>query len=108
VKFVRPGPDPDGCASNRRRVARAQAEMQRAPKPPAIATARMRRLAQQIHTLGPRPLYEPLKELQAGAPLEERLERYAALSEMAPFIRALGGDRLPVARLAARRKGPAP
>jgi hypothetical protein len=34
-----------------------------------------------------------LLELQAGAPLEERLEAYARLD--GDFIRALGGDRLP-------------
>jgi hypothetical protein len=38
-------------------------------------------------------LYELLRELEAGAPPHERLEKYAALPS--DFIRELGGDRLP-------------
>jgi hypothetical protein len=53
-------------------------------------------LARKIRRLGERPLYELLLELSSGAPLHERLERYAALP--ADFIAALGGDRLPPLR----------
>jgi hypothetical protein len=72
--------------------------LKQAPVPPE----RMRRLARRLHGLGPRPLYEFLVELDAGAPLLERLEKYAALD--GDFIRTLNGDHLPVVRLAARRK----
>ena len=58
-----------------------------------IPRERLRQLARRIHALGPRPLYELLRDLEAGAPLHERLERYAALP--ADFIKALDGDRLP-------------
>jgi hypothetical protein len=58
-----------------------------------LAPERLAYLAGRIHALGPRPLCELFHELQAGAPLHERLERYAALP--ADFIKALGGDRLP-------------
>jgi hypothetical protein len=68
----------------------------------SLPRERLAHLARRIHTLGPRPLYELLREREAGAPLHERLEKYAALP--ADFIRELGGDRLPVVRLAARRK----
>jgi hypothetical protein len=54
--------------------------------------ARLRRLAAQIHALGPRPLFELFCELDAGADFASRAERYAALP--VDFIRALGGDRL--------------
>ena len=66
----------------------------RAHKP--IPRERLRHLARRIHSLGPRPLYELLAELETGADLGERLERYAALP--ADFIRAFGGDVLPIAR----------
>lgn len=64
-----------------------------------IPHQRLRLLAAKIHRLGPRPLYELLVELQAGAPLVPRLERYAELP--ADFIRSHGGDRLPEPRLVA-------
>jgi len=53
---------------------------------------RLQRLAAQIHTLGPRPLYELLRELDAGAELRPTLERYARLAPLADFIAANGGD----------------
>jgi hypothetical protein len=53
---------------------------------------RLRRLAAQIHVLGPRPLLELLLELDRGAPLMATLERYARLP--AEFIHAFGGDSL--------------
>ena len=59
---------------------------------PANLDARLRHLAAQIYALGPRPLYELLRELDAGAPLRPRLEAYARLQ--ASFIRANNGDEL--------------
>jgi hypothetical protein len=67
----------------------------------AVKRARLRYLAKKIHKLGERPLYELLLELSSGAPLHERLERYAALP--ADFIVALGGDRLPPLRIVKER-----
>jgi hypothetical protein len=58
--------------------------------------ARLRRLAGRLHALGERPLYELLVELDNGAQLWPRLERYAALNP--EFIHALDGDRLPQLR----------
>jgi hypothetical protein len=57
-----------------------------------ITDARLRLLAEQIHRLGPRPLYEFLKELFAGADLGSRLEAYARIAPLAPFIAELNGD----------------
>jgi hypothetical protein len=59
-----------------------------------IADIRLRRLAAQIHGLGARPLYELLLELDAGADLQDAVERYAALDRYRGFIAALDGDRL--------------
>ena len=53
--------------------------------------------------LGPRPLYEFLGEVLAGADLLARLERYAALD--ADFIAALDGDRLHSPRLIVGGRG---
>jgi hypothetical protein len=47
--------------------------------------------------LGERPLYEFLAELDNGAQLWPRLERYASLNP--EFVRALDGDRLPQLRV---------
>jgi len=58
-----------------------------------IPRARLIHLTKRIHALGVRPLFELFAELDAGAPLSERLERYAALDPR--FIHALGGDALP-------------
>ena len=58
-----------------------------------IPRERLIHLSRRIHALGPRPLYELLREISAGAPVHERLERYAALP--ADFIAALGSDELP-------------
>jgi hypothetical protein len=60
-----------------------------------IALARLRRLADQLHALGPRPIFEYLREIIAGADPAARLERYAELDP--DVVRALGGDRLPPA-----------
>jgi hypothetical protein len=47
----------------------------------------------RLHALGPRPTYELLRELSAGADLFERLEVYGRLDP--EIVRALGGDKLP-------------
>jgi hypothetical protein len=58
----------------------------------AMTDSRLQRLAAQIHTLGPRPLYELLRELNAGAELGPTLERYARLAPLTEFIAANDGD----------------
>jgi hypothetical protein len=50
--------------------------------------------ARSIYPMGPRPLFEMLLELDRGADLHATLERYAAISRYASFIRDMGGDRL--------------
>jgi hypothetical protein len=59
---------------------------------PSSTAVRLRHLANHLHRLGPRPLYEILAEAVQGAPLIERLERYALLDP--ETVRALGGDTL--------------
>jgi hypothetical protein len=61
--------------------------------------ARLRQLAERIHALGPRPLFELLAELEDGAELQPTLEAYARLERLAGFIRDHGGDRLPGPRV---------
>jgi hypothetical protein len=58
-----------------------------------VPDARLRRLAALIHNLGPRALWELLRELVAGRDLVERLERYAAIDP--DILEALGGARFP-------------
>jgi hypothetical protein len=72
----------------------------------APADLRLRRLAAALHELGPRPIYEFLREIEDGADLRARLEVYAALP--AGFVRANGGDKFPPAAFAlmgGRRNG---
>jgi hypothetical protein len=57
--------------------------------------ARLRYLAAQIHKLGPRPFFELLREIRAGADVLRTLENYARLAPLAGFIASLNGDRLP-------------
>jgi hypothetical protein len=57
-----------------------------------LPDARLRFLAVQLHGLGPRPLYEYLREVLDGADPAVRLERYAALTRHRQFIAAHGGD----------------
>jgi hypothetical protein len=52
---------------------------------------RLRHLAQRLHALGERPLYEFLREVAAGADLIARLECYAKLDP--DIVASLGGDR---------------
>jgi putative DNA primase/helicase len=53
--------------------------------------ARLQMLAGKVHSLGPSPLYEMLRELNAGADLHETIERYARLAPLAEFIATHGG-----------------
>jgi hypothetical protein len=74
-----------------------------ADAPSPSTAARLRLLAGRIHRLGPRPLYELLRELVDGAEVLPRLEAYAALSSLASFIAELDGDQLPQAARLVRR-----
>ena len=56
-------------------------------------SARLKHLAVKVHALGPRPLFELLRELEDGANLMARLERYAMLNP--DVVVALGADRMP-------------
>jgi hypothetical protein len=70
-----------------------------------IPIARLQYLASRIHKLGPRPLFELLRELASGADLMFVLERYAKLETLTDFIVHLNGDRLPAtARLVGGRR----
>ena len=72
---------------------------------PSIPPVRLRFLAEQIHGLGPRPLFELLGEIVCGAPSMARIERYARLSrEHGDFIRANGGDQFPPRFFSRQRK----
>jgi hypothetical protein len=73
-------------------------------KAPPIPLERLRFLAARLHSLGERPLYEFLREIDSGAPLQPRLEAYARIAPLAGFIHGLGGDRLTSARLVWRRR----
>jgi hypothetical protein len=67
----------------------------------APADLRLRRLASALHRLGERPLYEFLREIEAGTDIRDRLEVYARLP--AGFVRANGGDKFPPAVFAVNR-----
>jgi hypothetical protein len=70
-----------------------------------IPIARFQYLASKIHRLGPRPLFELLRELDSGADLIFVLERYARIESFTGFITQLNGDQLPPpARLVGGRR----
>ena len=70
-----------------------------------IPVARLKRLTAAVHRLGPRPLFELLREVGAGSDLLSTLERYARLEPLTDFISHLGGDQLPPpARLVGGRR----
>jgi len=70
-----------------------------------IPIARLHYFASRIHKLGPRPLFELLRELASGADLIFVLERFARIEPLADFIKQLNGDRLlPPARLVRGRR----
>jgi hypothetical protein len=58
------------------------------------ADLRLRHLTRAVYPLGPRPLYEMFREMQAGKGLVDALERYAEISKYTSFIRDMGGDEL--------------
>jgi hypothetical protein len=60
---------------------------------------RLAYLTRRIHSLGERPLYEFFREIEAGAPLHQTLERYSELWVIRDFIRANDGDRLSAPRV---------
>ena len=60
----------------------------------SIPLVRLQYLAGRLHALGPRPTYELLRELAAGADLLNRLEVYARLDP--DMVRALGADVLSI------------
>jgi hypothetical protein len=64
----------------------------------APADLRLRRLAAALHELGPRPIYEFLREIEAGADVRETLEIYARLPSA--FIRANCADKFQAAAFA--------
>jgi hypothetical protein len=72
--------------------ARLPTEAIRVPAP------RLQHLARQIHSLGERPLYECLLELDRGADLRPTLERFARLAPLAGFIAENGGRDFPKMR----------
>jgi hypothetical protein len=84
-----------GVASNDNRSQRQQ---------PRIPRERLNNLAGRLHDLGPRPLAEFLAEIEAGANLHERLQRYSELWALRGFIEANGGNRLPQPILIAGRR----
>jgi hypothetical protein len=69
-------------------------------RPPPIPRERLAYLTRRIHSLGERPLYEFLCEIDAGAPLHRTLERYSELWVLRGFIKANDGDRLQPPRVA--------
>jgi hypothetical protein len=69
-----------------------------------MAPERLRYLAGCVHSLGPRALFEFLREIESGADLHERLERYCGLRPLAGFMAANGGRELPPTRLIRRRR----
>jgi hypothetical protein len=52
--------------------------------------ARLRYLARRLHSLGPKPLFHFLDEVERGANLRAHLEKYAELP--ADFIKTNRGD----------------
>jgi hypothetical protein len=60
--------------------------------PPDLQALRRDFVARRVHALGPRPLYELLRELASGADLLTRLEAYARLDPA--LTAALGGSAL--------------
>ena len=65
--------------------------------------ARLRHLAQRLHSLGPRPIFELLKEIANGGDLWRRLECSAELDP--EIVGALGADELPSYTRLVQREG---
>jgi hypothetical protein len=64
-----------------------------------VPPARLRRLAAEIHKLGPFALFCALREIHEGADLHDVLERFAAVAPLAGFVHALGGAEMPGPRI---------
>jgi N6-adenosine-specific RNA methylase IME4 len=60
-----------------------------------IPLERLRYLAGRLHSLGERPVFEFLHQIDRSAPLVETREVYARIAPLAGFIREHGGDLLP-------------
>jgi hypothetical protein len=86
-------------AKGQRRIAARRRVAHHHTRLPTIPDDRLRYLAAHIHALGPRPLFELLRELAHGAPLGRSLERYARLYRLKDFIAELGGRELPQPRI---------
>jgi hypothetical protein len=71
-------------------LAANSSENSRIDRPPQVRV-RLQFLAAGLHSLGPKPLFHFLDEVERGADLRSHLERYAALP--ADFIKANAGDR---------------
>jgi hypothetical protein len=69
----------------------------------APSLTRIRHLASRLHSLGPRPTFELLKEIANGADLWRQLDRYAELDP--EIVRALGADELPPYAVLVPREG---
>ena len=54
--------------------------------------ARLRRLVAHLHSLGPRPVYEFVREIIEGGDVVESLETYSRLDSS--IVQYLGADRL--------------
>jgi len=88
---------------------RAAAERAVVPTSAMLASStaiRLRHLANHLHRLGPRPVFEIFAEALQGAPLIERLERYAQLDP--DLVHALGADVLPPVIVCIKSPGTAP
>jgi len=62
---------------------------------PVVNDARLRHLSAHLHALGPRAVYEVIREVVDGADLLSRLEVYSRLDP--EILSALGGRDLPPA-----------
>ena len=96
-------------AAEKRRGRDASRKIDRRLSPPASRAQngrpeRLRYLAGCVHSLGPKALYEFLREIEDGAPLAERLERYCGLQSLNTFIAAAGGRELRSTRLIRARR----
>ena len=59
-----------------------------------VSDARLRFLSDGLHQLGPRALFEFIRELLKGADITSRLEAYAKISHLAFFISELEGEQV--------------
>jgi hypothetical protein len=62
--------------------------------PVGLRDTRLRHLARTLHSLGERPLYEFLREIDQGAPFWPTLEGYATLTQYRSLLAADGADKL--------------